>query len=290
MAAFLPETIESVLSQDYPRVEYIVMDGGSTDGTVEILKRYDGRLRYVSMPDSGAADAINRGCVASSGEIFAWLNADDTYLPGAVSAAVDRLMDDPEVAVVYGRAHWVDSQGRVLRPYPTAPFAPERFRSECYICQPASFMRKSAFDNVGKLDTSLKSSFDYDLWIRLSRSSRFVYSEEYWAASRMHGRTKTLGNRTQMYAECFSLFLRHFGYVPFRWIHSRCSYWLDGRDQFYEPLQPSFVKYLISLPYGCWHNRRQVPQFVREWWSVMKAESFVRRVGDSWLGRAWNSR
>jgi glycosyltransferase involved in cell wall biosynthesis len=105
MGAFLSETIDSVLSQDYPRIEYLVMDGGSTDGTVGILRRYGNRLRYLSAPDHGAADAINRGCESSQGSIFAWLNADDRYLPGAVSAAVRQLMAAPGVAVAYGEAY-----------------------------------------------------------------------------------------------------------------------------------------------------------------------------------------
>lgn len=271
MAGFLPETIESVLSQDYPRIEYIVMDGGSADGTLEILKSYGSRLRSSSAPDDGAAGAINRGFEMASGSILAWLNADDIYLPGAVSAAVRELTSSPEAPLVYGEAHWVDREGRALQSYPTAPFDPERFRRECYICQPAAFFRKTAFEAAGGLDASLESAFDYDLWIRLSRRGLFVHSERYWAKSRMHGASKTLGQRSRMYAECFGVLRRHYGYVPFNWVHSRCCYLLDGRDQFYEPLRPSAWKYLLSLPYGCWHNRRRMGRFAAEWWSVMKA-------------------
>ena len=93
MARFLPETIESVLSQDYPRIEYIVMDGGSTDGTVDLLRRYEGRLRWISGRDEGQADAVNKGFRLCSGEIFTFLNADDVYYPGAVNAAV-RAFDE----------------------------------------------------------------------------------------------------------------------------------------------------------------------------------------------------
>src|SRR5579871_3122093 len=99
MGRFLEETILSVLEQDYPHVEYLVMDGGSSDGTLETLRRYDGRLRYISAPDSGQADAVNRGFAQTSGPIFAFLNADDTYLPGALSAVVQAFQDHPEAAV-----------------------------------------------------------------------------------------------------------------------------------------------------------------------------------------------
>ena len=98
-ARYIEQTILSVLSQDYANIEYLVMDGGSADGTVEILKRYEGRLRYVSAPDGGPADAINRGFRASRGAIFAWLNADDTYLAGAVSAAVAHFHSQPDHGV-----------------------------------------------------------------------------------------------------------------------------------------------------------------------------------------------
>jgi glycosyltransferase involved in cell wall biosynthesis len=290
MAAFLPETIESVLTQDYPRIEYLVMDGGSTDGTLEILKRYGDRLRYVSAPDRGTADAINRGCKNSQGLIFAWLSADDTYLPGAVSAAVRQLVAAPEIAAVYGEAYWVDDRGEILRRYPTLPFDPKRLGRECFICQPACFVRRSAFERAGMLDSTLQSAFDYDLWIRMAANCRFLHLNRYLATSRMHRANKTLGSRSQVFAESFRILKRHYGYLPFQLIHAACSYRVDGRDQFHRPLEPSFVKYLLSLPFGCWHNRGQMGRFVREWWSVMTWRGFVRRLNDTGLGRALDRR
>jgi len=290
MAAFLPETIESVLSQDYPRIEYIVMDGGSTDGTAEVLLRYGNRLRYLSASDHGAADAINRGCKASHGSIFAWLNADDRYLPGAVSAAVQQLTAAPGAAAVYGEAYWVDRRGEILRRYPTGSFDPERLSVECYICQPACFLRKPAFERAGMLDPAFQSAFDYDLWIRMSRNCYFVRLEEYLATSRMYASTKTLGKRSQVFAECFQVLKRHYGYVPFQWIYSDCCYLLDRRDQFFMPLRPSFSKYMLSLPLGCWHNRGQVNRFAREWWSVMTIPAFLRRLSETRMGRALRHR
>jgi glycosyltransferase involved in cell wall biosynthesis len=278
MARFLPQTIESVLSQDYSEIEYIVMDGGSTDGTVEILKRYGDRLRYVTAPDGGAADAINRGFQSSRGSILAWLNADDTYMPGAVSAAVRKFIVTPDVDVVYGEACWTDPEGSVIRPYPIRPFDRERLLHECYICQPACFFRRSAFERAGMLDSSLQVVFDHDLWIRLSEHHRFFQLDRHLANSRMHGASKTLGSRPQMYRESFQIFKRHSGYIPFRWIHSYCCYIIDKRDQFYEPLQPSFLKYLLSLPVGCWHNRGGILRYVREWRSEMTWAGLVRRL------------
>jgi glycosyltransferase involved in cell wall biosynthesis len=265
MARFLPQTIESVLSQDYPHIEYIVMDGGSTDGTVEILQRYGDSLRYVSAPDHGAADAINRGFQTSHGSILAWLNADDFYFPGAVSAAVKKFTTAPEAAVVYGEALWTDPDGNIIGPYPTRPFDRSRLLRECYICQPACFFRRSAFETAGMLDTTFHVVFDYDLWIRLSEHNQFLHFDRQLAYSRMHRGSKTLGSRSQMYKESLQIFKRYDSYIPMQWIHSYCCYLIDKRDQFFEPVQPSFLTYLLSLPVGCWHNRSRMLRFVREW-------------------------
>ncbi len=277
MATFLPEAIDSVLSQDYPRIDYLVMDGGSTDGTVDILRSYGKHLRYVSALDRGTADAINRGCQDSRGTIFAWLNADDAYLPGAIRAAVERLTAEPEAGAVYGEAHWVDWRGEVLGRYPTQTFDPQQLSRECYICQPACFLRKSAFEEAGGLDPELQCAFDYDLWIRMAARHRFVKIERYLATSRMHSGNKTLGRRSEVFAESIRVLKRHYGYVPFQWVYGDCCYLLDHRDQFRAPLRPSVFKYLLSLPVGCWHNPGQLGRFFREWSSVMTLGGFVRR-------------
>src|SRR5215469_4305509 len=141
-ARFIEETIQSVLAQDYPAIEYIVMDGGSNDGTLDILKRYQGRLRWLSAKDKGQADAVNRGFALTQGEIFAFLNADDTYLPGAVALAVEGFARKPEPAVVYGDAWYVDETGKRLGRYPVEPYDPYRLERRCIICQPAAFIRR----------------------------------------------------------------------------------------------------------------------------------------------------
>ena len=212
---FLEETIQSVLSQDYPRIEYLVMDGGSTDGSLAILERYRDRLRYLSQPDQGTADAINRGFRQCRGDILAWLSADDCYLPGAVAAAAARLAAEPAAAVVYGEGYWVDESGRTLGRYPTAaPYTPAMFCRECSICQPAAFFRREAVEAVGLLDPALHSAFDYDLWIRLSRNYSFTAIPQYLALSRMHNRNKSLGQKGLMFEECIQLLRRHYDYVP----------------------------------------------------------------------------
>ena len=250
MASYVEETIQSVLSQDYPRIEYIVMDGASTDGTMDVVKKYEGRLRVHSAPDGGAADAVNCGYRMSNGSVFAYLNADDTYLPGAISSAVRHLAANPDAGGVYGEANWVADDGTVLGRYPTHSFDPVHFARECYICQAASFVRREAFERSGLLDARLHYTFDYDFWIRMSKYYRLHRIGEFLATSRMHSSNKTLGERGKVLKETASLLQAHFSYVPFSWVYAYACYLVDKRDQFFEPLVPSIPKYVLSLLMG----------------------------------------
>jgi glycosyltransferase involved in cell wall biosynthesis len=166
-ATFIEKTILSVLDQDYPKIEYIVMDGGSTDGTLDILKKYSSRLSWVSEPDKGQSDAINKGFRRVGGEILTWLNCDDVYLPGAVRVAVQFLVEHPDVAMVYGGADHVDDAGELLRRGRSVNFDLNR-PCETIISQPAAFFRRAAFEEVGQLDASLHYRMDMDLWVRLA--------------------------------------------------------------------------------------------------------------------------
>lgn len=291
MAPYLAETIESVLSQDYPNIEYLIMDGGSTDGTLEILSRYRGRIRYISAPDGGAADAINRGFELTTGSVFNWLGADDTLLPGAISAVVKCFASSTDTAAVYGQGYWVDEQGKVLQQYPTIEaFSAELLEQECCICQPACFVRRSAFERVGGLTPALRVAFDYDLWIRMAREMRFQVIPEFLATSRMRADNKTLGLRPQMFRECFEVLKHHYGYIPFQWIFGYCCYLLDHRDQFYQPLRPSLLKYALSLPVGCWRNRNHMGRYLAEWLSKMGRRQFALYWQNAWVARAFGLR
>jgi glycosyltransferase involved in cell wall biosynthesis len=270
-ARFLERTIESVLLQDYPRIEYIVMDGGSADETVAILERYNKRLQYASAPDRGVSDAINRGFEKSSGTVFTWLNADDTYLPGAVSAAVRRLREEPQAAVVYGEGLWTDERDFVLGRYPTRmPYSAKTFEQQCGICQPAAFMRREVFEAVGALKPDLHFAFDYDLWIRISLKYSFAAFPEVWATSRMHPANISLGRRKAVYQENIRLLSQHYGYVPVNWVYGYLSYLRDGRDQFFEPLRHSAAVYLAALPVGSCYNPTRLWRYWREWANHIK--------------------
>ncbi len=276
---FLEETIESVLSQDYPRIEYIVVDGGSTDGTLEILERYRDRLTWTTGADSGAPDAINRGFAASQGQIFGYLNADDTFLPGAVSKAVCALQREPEAGGVYGDAWWMDEWGKRLAQYPVRDFRRELLAGECFICQPASFVRRKAFEELKGLNPSFELTFDYEFWIRFAQRYALKRIDAALAQSRMHRGNKSLGRREEVFRETFAVLRKHYGYVPFRWIYAYLCFRADHRDQFFEPLEPSIMAYMRSLPVGLWMNRPKAIRYLAEWFKVMSWAGLRRRLG-----------
>jgi glycosyltransferase involved in cell wall biosynthesis len=265
MEGYLPRTIESVLSQDYPNIEYIVMDGGSTDGTIEILKSYGGRLQYFSEPDKGPSDAVHKGLQRAHGDIFAWIGADDIYVPGAVRTGVEALMARPEIDVVYGEGNWIDEHDAVIRRYPTLPFDPKDLEWDCFICQPASFMRASAYRRCG-LDPDVNFSFDYDLWIRMAKQGiRFEMIPQYLAGSRMHQGAKTINERKTVFDASMALLRRHYGYIPFSWAFGYAAFGNDARDQFFQPMKYSLRNYLASLPTGLRLNPTKRARFLGDW-------------------------
>jgi glycosyltransferase involved in cell wall biosynthesis len=278
---FLAETIDSVLAQDYPRIEYLVMDGGSTDGTLEILKKYEHALRWESAPDGGTADAVNRGFALGKGEILAFLNADDLYNPGAVSTAVRHLRENPEEAGVYGDASWIDENGSGIAPYPVRDFDRALLERECFICQPASFFRREPFENSGGLDPNFHLTFDYDFWLRLTRTYTLRRIDATLASSRMHRANKTLSQRDGVFRETFKMLKRNCGYVPFLWIYLYLCFRADARDQFFQPFRPSILRYLESLPVGLWTNSGEMGRYLAEWASPMSWDAMRRRIGSS---------
>jgi glycosyltransferase involved in cell wall biosynthesis len=182
------------LGQDYPQIEYLVVDGGSTDETLGILHSFGDRLRWLSEPDDGQAAAINKGWRLTQGEIVAWLNCDDTYLPGAITRAVMFLQKHPEVDAVYGDCDYVDSNGRFLHPYPTRPYDYlELVRMAVnYIPQPATFVRRQVLESVGYLDESLHYVMDLEYWLRLGVQHNLAYLPVRLATLRLHAAAKSV--------------------------------------------------------------------------------------------------
>lgn len=222
-ADFIEETIESVFMQDYPNLEQIVVDGGSTDRTPEILERYKRRFgkrfRYVSETDRGQSHAINKGLKMAQGKIIGWLNSDDTYLTGTVAKAVELFRLHPAWDMVYGRGYYTNAQNEVTGKYPDEPYKPQRLFEGCIICQPAAFIRKKALENVGGVDESLHFCMDYDLWMRIAKRYIIGDVDEYFAKFRVHSEGKSSYQFVDVgLPEIIKSSLKNYGTIANSWL------------------------------------------------------------------------
>jgi glycosyltransferase involved in cell wall biosynthesis len=212
-AQFLEATIQSVLAQDYPNIEYILVDGGSKDGSLEIIQRYSGHFSYwVSEKDKGHADALNKGFDRATGVIWAWLNSDDTYYPGTVSEAVRYLIDHPEVGMVYGDADLTDENGEVIGRFASRQTSyRQMLDGSVHIPQATTFVRASVWKQIGLLDLSLFFGFDYDLWVKIAKVSKIQYVPRKWATFRLHGEGKSIRFDDRCYPDMLRVRERELG-------------------------------------------------------------------------------
>jgi glycosyltransferase involved in cell wall biosynthesis len=211
---YLEATIESVLGQDYPHIEYIIVDGGSTDGSVGVIQKYAGRLAWwVSEQDKGQTDAINKGFNRATGEILAWINSDDTYNPGAVSQAVKYLIENPEVGLVYADCNFIDEDDRVIGQFNAAQTDLRRLREGyVHIPQQTMFFRAKYWQKLGPLDSSFYFAMDYDLWTRIAAHARFKYLAGHtWANFRLHTSGKTVAADDRCWPEMIRVHYRDGG-------------------------------------------------------------------------------
>jgi glycosyltransferase involved in cell wall biosynthesis len=197
---FIEDAIRSVLDQDYPRIEHIVVDGGSADETLDVLQRYP-HLTWVSEPDDGQADAVNKGFRMANGEVFGWLNADDMYVGGAVATAVAALRETG-AGLVHGGWRQIDEDGATIRDIrPVAYDQQAELNDRNAVCQPGAFFTRSAFEAVGGLDASYRYAMDYELWLKLGARFPVTHVDAILGAYRLHPASKTVAEASGFWAE-----------------------------------------------------------------------------------------
>jgi glycosyltransferase involved in cell wall biosynthesis len=274
---FLRATIESVLTQEYPALDYFVQDGGSTDETQEVLRSYAGRVPYVSEKDRGQADAINRGLRRSRGEVLGYLNSDDVLRPGALRTVGEAFAAHPEVLFFFGSAAYIDADGKTVSPYLVRSEALERLADSCFIAQPAAFFRRNVWEEVGEFDETLHHTMDYDYWLRIAARygpSCGLFLDLELAGARMHESAKTVSGWDRALDEIFDLVKRRTGYVSLWWCVAKWDHRLDGRSQATDPhpvpwraYPPALLEFLRRNPPGLW------PRGLRGAWS-----GFLKRL------------
>ena len=203
-ALFLEQTIQSVLKQDYPHIEYIVVDGGSTDNSADIIQKYADRLAYwISEKDSGQAEAINKGFARANGEIIAWLNSDDYYMRNTVSFAVRCFEQNPDVVMIYGDMLAVDGEGQTLNVLKYQQLSLEDLLCFQIIGQPSVFFRRSTLEKTGILEPSFHFMLDHHLWIRMAQQGRIMHVPQVWSAARYHAQAKNRARAAEFGREAF---------------------------------------------------------------------------------------
>lgn len=245
-ARYLEATLQSVLSQDYPRLEYIVIDGGSTDASVDILRRYDAQLAYwVSEPDHGQTEAINKGMQRAHGQVLAYLNSDDCYLSGALRAVAAFLDKRPEIGLAYGDCQVIGPKGELLGSLPRRPFNLKRMtqRGE-FIPQPAAFWRRSTLEVAGPFDERLQYAMDYDFFIRAGRAAPVARLPQTLAAFRLHAGSKTVASDERHWRESMRVSEQH-GLRPWH-----AWYWLRRLRHYGARAMPASTRHWLARRLG----------------------------------------
>jgi len=260
---FIEETIKSIWSQkgDF-ELEHIIADGGSTDQTLEIIRKYDNLYRSKKYPfrcqkftfkwwskkDKGQADAINQGFQRTKGEILAWLNSDDTYLPGTINRVLHTFHSHPAVSAVYGKAYFINPEGKIVGEYPTERFNDIRLAMFNFICQPSLFFKKEVLKIIGPLDIKLNYVMDYDLWIRMSKRFTFYYLQEFLSKYRLHKESKTISplHALASHKECLDTVMKYYKWAPINRVYGYC-YNLIRSQLSYSLNKKKFFIILLSL-------------------------------------------
>jgi glycosyltransferase involved in cell wall biosynthesis len=216
---FIERTVQSVLSQNINNLDYLIMDGGSTDNSSTIFQKFEAQLKWISEKDKGQAHAINKGISLTSGAIIGWLNSDDIYYPNALQTVYDFFATHPNVDVLYGNAYHIDENDNIVENYATKPWNIEALKDVCYLSQPAVFFRRSVVEQFGMLDEDLQYCLDYEYWLRLAlNGARFFYLPQVLAGSRLHPSCKTIAARVKVHYEINNMLKKILTQVPDRWL------------------------------------------------------------------------
>ena len=203
-APFLEQTIQSVLEQEYPHMEYIVVDGGSTDNSVDVIHKYADQLAYwISERDSGQAEAINKGFARANGDIVAWLNSDDYYLQNTITSVVRCFEQNPDALMIYGDMLAVDGNDQTINILKYKQLSLEDLLCFQIIGQPSVFFRRAAFEKVGWLEPTFHYMLDHHLWIRLAQEGRILHVPQVWSAARYHPAAKNRAKAAEFGREAF---------------------------------------------------------------------------------------
>lgn len=205
-ADYLEQTIRSVLDQDYPALEYLIADGASTDGSLALIKKYSERLAWwASEIDAGQADAINKGFSRATGEIIAWLNSDDYYLPETLATVAKLFAENPNAGIIYGDVLSVDGAGNPINVQRFAQYSVEDLMQFKIISQPGVFMRRSVLEQAGYLDQNYHFLLDHQLWLRMAQLAQMVYVPQTLAVARYHDDAKNIAHAEKFGAEAFKI-------------------------------------------------------------------------------------
>jgi glycosyltransferase involved in cell wall biosynthesis len=203
---FLEQTIQSVLGQEYPHLEYLLVDGASTDGSLEIIQKYSKQLDWwVSEVDKGQAEAINKGLLRAKGEFVAWLNSDDYYLPGAIDRVISTFIQHPEAGLVYGDVLAVDENDQSTNQLRYGQLSLADLMTFQVIGQPSVFMRRSVLQQAGFLDLSYHYLLDHQLWLRMAQIAEIYYIPGNFSAARFHPESKNVARATEFGSEAYRI-------------------------------------------------------------------------------------
>ncbi|WP_020401562.1 glycosyltransferase family 2 protein [Gracilimonas tropica] len=215
---FLERTIQSVLNQNYPNLEYIIIDGGSTDGSVDIIKKYENQLNFwVSEPDNGQTEAINKGLSKITGDIWAYLCSDDTYEPNTLNLVAEFFSKNKSNYVLYGDCNFINERDIVTRKKTTGNFSKNKLKRKNFIYQPSVFLKKEVLEECGLFEEDLHYTMDYEYWLRISDKYEFSYMPVPLANYRLHDASKTVDHVVKMKKEDIKV-KKEYGYGWHAWL------------------------------------------------------------------------